>query len=813
MGVGRVAAGAPSPMADARASLDAGSRELLRAHWPALDGAWAAEPFADGGRLTAALLERATEHIGLLDKRVKLRLLLAAGCLRPAAVAPLTRELAAFVRAAGADSDSWVRTLAALIGKQTGAAPEAGAVDPAVEALVGRLATRAAESGVAALLAPHEAGFLADAPASAAAPHFKVEGSESRVWEQQKAAAEACRLPAVAWEQESAAGSAAKAAAPRKRQPPREGAAASGGGGGIFTSHTARTAEAKRRRRAGQQPAAAAADPAGGMRVKDDASFLQLEKAKAAKEQAAKAKAEATKAAYRKKQEEREAARKAEVRRRRNQAGDDSGPAAHGLRGAAAALPAWLLNVSDPTSGEPLDAQGFVYKCKYPQLGDVVYYMDRRKRHPFYTDMEVGGAALMKLSLTNEVLLDLNMERLQAQAGGDSQSLRALTDKGKQIYADKPTLARTRGTENEATWSQEEYGQPGLQREYLLLKSLQRFTETWALLERAAVLGLFAPEFARDKAIEDSGDDEDSDDDEEEDDDEVPVRAVSVGGGPGYELFAMHQFFGRYAANIEVQLCSLDLEQSWDEYVDRLLPPGCALGDGGGSRFRQWDVNVGSLFDRIGGAKVDYVVISYVLEMYMTTDYCCDMMAGWLKDGGVRAVIISSRGKQLEAKAMMEARGVSAVHLLSQEAGRDERQTLFLLPQTLEQMKAQTAGAVLPGQFQLDQAEMKKRWGRYDSSSVFPNVPHEEDKQKPEAPAVEAAAAAPQEQTVPVAAEGQEDTDPPASDSPAAPASPTYQYTPSSPTYTPASPEPYASANSPIYAPASPGFAPDLSGE
>ena len=30
----------------------------------------------------------------------------------------------------------------------------------------------------------------------------------------------------------------------------------------------------------------------------------------------------------------------------------------------------------------------------------------------------------------------------------------------------------------------------------------------WALLERAAGLGLFAPEFARDKAIEDSGDDE-----------------------------------------------------------------------------------------------------------------------------------------------------------------------------------------------------------------------------------------------------------------------------------------------------------------
>ena len=40
------------------------------------------------------------------------------------------------------------------------------------------------------------------------------------------------------------------------------------------------------------------------------------------------------------------------------------------------------------------------------------------------------------------------------------------------------------------------------------LEQWQRTT----LLERAAVLGLFAPEFARDKAIEDSGDDEDAND-------------------------------------------------------------------------------------------------------------------------------------------------------------------------------------------------------------------------------------------------------------------------------------------------------------
>ena len=41
------------------------------------------------------------------------------------------------------------------------------------------------------------------------------------------------------------------------------------------------------------------------------------------------------------------------------------------------------------------------------------------------------------------------------------------------------------------TWSQEEYANLGLQRQYLKLKSYQRFTEAWSLLERADARGLF----------------------------------------------------------------------------------------------------------------------------------------------------------------------------------------------------------------------------------------------------------------------------------------------------------------------------------
>eukprot|EP01052_Picozoa_sp_SAG31_P083294 SAG31_NODE_43437_length_267_cov_0.613095_1_plen_61_part_01 len=51
------------------------------------------------------------------------------------------------------------------------------------------------------------------------------------------------------------------------------------------------------------------------------------------------------------------------------------------------------------------------------------------------------------------------------------------------------------------------------------------------------------------------------------------------------------------------------------------------------------------------GPQLDYVIISYVLEMYMSEPKHCDMMAGWLKsvDLATRAIIISSRSQTLDA--------------------------------------------------------------------------------------------------------------------------------------------------------------------
>lgn len=76
--------------------------------------------------------------------------------------------------------------------------------------------------------------------------------------------------------------------------------------------------------------------------------------------------------------------------------------------------------------------------------------------------------------------------------------------KGRETYSKKPN--KKQGAVE--TWSKEEYQQLSLQHAYLRYKSFQRFTETYAMLERLHEFGIF---------------------------DNLPakVRMVSIGGGPG----------------------------------------------------------------------------------------------------------------------------------------------------------------------------------------------------------------------------------------------------------------------------------------
>ena len=154
----------------------------------------------------------------------------------------------------------------------------------------------------------------------------------------------------------------------------------------------------------------------------------------------------------------------------------------------------------------------------------------------------------------------------------------AVVAEGQRIYARKPNMG-----EHDVTWSQAEYAHLGLQKEYIRYKSVQRLTEAWACLQRAKRAGLF---FELDETPLRTNETP-----------SVPLRWVSLGGGPGFELLAVKWFIEKHFPKYALDLVSLDLEASWREAATGL-----------GLRFNTWDVRDGERvfrFDADGDAAAD----------------------------------------------------------------------------------------------------------------------------------------------------------------------------------------------------------------
>lgn len=327
--------------------------------------------------------------------------------------------------------------------------------------------------------------------------------------------------------------------------------------------------------------------------------------------------------------------------------------------------------------GDPLDE--CCAENEYPTWvgplvgGRCTYYMDREKVYPFQTG-ERGAALLAKLVETNTALLELNRARIEDEARAADTTADVVVRTGHGLYSEKPTL-RTKGV----TWSTEEYGHPGLQRMYLRMKSFQRFTETWATLERAAGIGVFDEVFQRGTGT---------------------VRIASIGGGPGYELLATRLFFLERAPEVELELTSLDLCAAWRPYVEQL-----------GFQFVHFDINDGNLLEALGlgRGELNFCIVSCVM-IYVTNDATLDMFHRLVHEEGVRAILLNERGEKTEACAMMEDRGGAVIRLIDQTLGVDERQTVFC---STEFSDSQLRGA-----------------NRREEELTFPNVPFEEHKHK-----------------------------------------------------------------------------------
>jgi len=169
-------------------------------------------------------------------------------------------------------------------------------------------------------------------------------------------------------------------------------------------------------------------------------------------------------------------------------------------------------------------------------------------------------------------------------------------------------------------------------------------------------------------------------------------RVASLGGGPGFELIAVREFFAVHFPDVTLDLISLDLEETWRGAAEGL-----------GLRFAQWDLRSGRVAEACGG-EVDFAVASYVFKMYMCDDVVADWLAEELKT--INSVLVINRDEYLkQGCAMMESRGVDVLKLLKQDGGRDDRQLVFSRDREF------------------------KPWSN-TSLMTFPNVPYEEHKKK-----------------------------------------------------------------------------------
>uniref|UniRef100_A0A0G4I2R7 Uncharacterized protein n=1 Tax=Chromera velia CCMP2878 TaxID=1169474 RepID=A0A0G4I2R7_9ALVE len=113
----------------------------------------------------------------------------------------------------------------------------------------------------------------------------------------------------------------------------------------------------------------------------------------------------------------------------------------------------------------------------------IKYTMDQEEKYTFWTNAQ-GEKLLARADALRDRLLEVN-RRLLPEGRGEYEET---VEEGKAIYGGKRNKQEAK---HKATWAAEEYSHVGLQREYIRLKSRQRYVEMWAACERARSLGVF----------------------------------------------------------------------------------------------------------------------------------------------------------------------------------------------------------------------------------------------------------------------------------------------------------------------------------
>lgn len=287
----------------------------------------------------------------------------------------------------------------------------------------------------------------------------------------------------------------------------------------------------------------------------------------------------------------------------------------------------------------------------------TIYYQDLKKKWKFYSNKE-GFDLLYLCYKETQKMLKENYRLIKEKYKNPEEEIK----KGYYIYSKKNSLKKntsTYGTGEHVTWTTEEYSHLGLQRYYLIVKCFQRFTETWGQLERSKSFGLF-------------------------DNLNSEIDVGTIGGGPGFECLAYQIFFKKYYPNIKCRFHVLDLEKNWGKYVVLMGP---------NYNFYQWNMYKNDIYKTIGIKKLDFVMISNVLVMYMTNEESYKLIKRLL-DNNTKAILINSRSKTIKAKTDLLKYDVKTTNLLNEN---DDRQILFSL---------------------------KKYYLKEKINNIFPNVPY-----------------------------------------------------------------------------------------
>jgi hypothetical protein len=158
----------------------------------------------------------------------------------------------------------------------------------------------------------------------------------------------------------------------------------------------------------------------------------------------------------------------------------------------------------------------------------VYYYTDIDKKWTNKTDNK-GLRLLLICCKEAQRMLKINKGDIS------NKKYNKIIKTGKAIYKEKSSL-----NSGGPTWSYDEYSNVGLLYWYLLVKSLQRFTENWNLINR---FDNITPHIE----IKNN------------------YNVFSIGGGPGFECIALDEYYKD--KNIKLNFFICDNNETWRKYL------------------------------------------------------------------------------------------------------------------------------------------------------------------------------------------------------------------------------------------------------